>query len=235
MAGKMIIGFGIAVFLFFIIQGVFSGRKGKAIQEKLNACYEKEDHREAIKLLLTYNHIPGMTLEIRGWYLIYSYFGMNDLKWVRHYREEYYEQMILDSKGRLDIIPQMIEFNYTLLLFVHGEVTEAAEIYGSLAKNIEELEHRAKAGEYFNLYLVTRMADSYHKQNYEDVKEQYFDVKRHLYGMPLKTISTYYMCLIYEQEGKKEEIDKLIGSIRQENNSFWPLLSRWTGGNERDM
>lgn len=185
-------------------------------------------------MLLTYERILAMTLETRSWYFVFNYFRLNDLQWVRHYRKEYYEQSILDSKGRLGIVTQTTELQYVLLLYLHGEVTEAAEIYGSLAKNIEELEHRAKAGEYFNLYLVTRMADSYHKQNYEDVKEQYFDVKRHLYGMPLKTISTYYMCLIYEQEGKKEEIDKLIGSIRQENNSFWSLLSRWTGENERN-
>ena len=182
--------------------------------------------------LLKYKRIPGMTLEIRGWYLIYTYFGLNDLKCVRHYRNEYYEQMILDSKGRLDIVPQMIELQYVLLLYLHGEVLEAAGIYGELTKNIEELEHRAKAGRYFNLYLVTRMADSYHKQNYEDVKEQYFDVKRHLYKMPLTTIATYYMCLLYDQEGKQEEIGKLVGAIRKENNCFWPLLSRWVDGSE---
>lgn len=134
----------IAVFLFFTIEQIILGKKVKAIQEKLNACYEKEDYHGAIKLLLKYKRIPGMTLEIRGWYLIYTYFGLNDLKCVRHYRNEYYEQMILDSKGRLDIVPQMIELQYVLLLYLHGEVTEAAEIYGELAKNIEELEHRER-------------------------------------------------------------------------------------------
>lgn len=230
MTGREWIIIGVVVLVYFVLDKIVLTKIVTSSYKKLNLYFEERDYAKTATYLLMKKNLPGMKEWDRSYYLSWCYFGLNDLKWFEHYRQEYYDMRIPDSQQRLEREPQMIEFWYVVLLYLHGEVKKAEELYKKLTEDKDGLENRAKGGGYLVLVLVAQMAYSYHKTDDEDVKEQYIFVKRFACGSEIKAIAAYYMCLIYEKENNKEDINKLMAEITQEQNYYWQLFDKWRNG-----
>ncbi|MEL7570366.1 MAG: hypothetical protein AAGU14_07355 [Eubacteriaceae bacterium] len=127
------------------------------------------------------------------------------------------------------VISNLLKITEMIFMYLHEEVDNANELYKKYSEKNKDNDKKLNEVDIntWELLQVLKMIHEYYSGNYNEAKEMYKRISMYAYNNTVKTLISYYICRIYEVEGKTEAIkDILIDKVIQ-SNPYGIYLDKW--------